>query len=72
MCSSCNLIVCDPRCPYSNIETEQECCCECGNILEKGEEVYVNSENEAICEECFESMENKRIAEFFGLFKEVI
>ncbi len=72
MCNECNLQMCDPRCPYSNVEEGQESCCECGNILEKGVEVYVNDENEVICEECFENIENKRIAEFFGLSKEVI
>lgn len=36
MCNECNLQMCDSRCPYSNVEEEQESCCECGNILEKG------------------------------------
>lgn len=70
MCNECRQYPCNSRCP-NNVEEERECCTECGNVLEKGEEVYVNDDNKIICFECFETMENIEIANFFGFQKEV-
>ncbi|WP_250278000.1 LIM domain-containing protein [[Clostridium] colinum] len=72
MCNECNQYICDSRCPYADADIEKECCMECGNILEKGEEVYVNEDNKPICTECMESLEVSKIIEFFKLQKEVI
>ena len=38
MCNECNQYSCSAKCP-NYTEEEQECCTECGIILEKGEEV---------------------------------
>ena len=70
MCNECRQYPCNSRCP-NNVVDERECCTECGNVLEKGEEVYVNDDNKIICFECFETMENIEIANFFGFQKEV-
>lgn len=71
MCEECRQNPCDARCP-NNIEGINECCAECGNILEKGEEVYVNNNDETICLECMESLEIGKIIDFFNLQKEVV
>ena len=71
MCDECRQNPCDARCP-NNTEEIDECCAECGNILEKGEEVYVNNNDEVICLECMENLEIGKIIDFFNLQKEVV
>ena len=71
MCNECNQYRCDIRCP-NYTEEEKECCTECGSILEKGEEVLVNDDNEPLCTGCMDKLQTEDIIRFFNLQKEVV
>ena len=71
MCNECGQIKCLGRCP-NNTEEEKIHCIQCDSILEEGDEIYTNNNDEIICIKCFEQMTNEEIAIFFELQNGVI
>ena len=71
MCNECNQYRCDIRCP-NYTEEEKEYCKECGIILEKGEEVLINDDNEPLCIGCMDKLQTEDIIRFFNIQKEVV
>lgn len=62
MCEGCNLVVCDPRCPYNDARPPRRCK-ECGGPIWEGMECY-NSDDGPVCMDC---LEDKDIKELFAL-----
>lgn len=65
MCSVCNSMPHDPRCPYASEQEEVYICKKCKDKIMAGEK-FLETEDGEICETCIDNMTREEILEMFG------
>lgn len=65
MCLECGSNPCNSRCPNSTEEKAIYTCTVCGNPIHDGD-MYWDSQEGCICEDCLDEMSRKKILELCG------
>ena len=65
MCIECGSNPCNSRCPNSTEEKAIYTCTTCGNPIHDGD-MYWDSQEGCICEDCLDEMSRKEILELCG------
>lgn len=65
MCLECGSIPCDPRCPNATEERAIYTCTVCGSPIFE-DDMYWDSQDGFICEDCLDEMSRKEILELCG------